>query len=168
MIVIKDSMILIHLAKMAILADSCRHFGNVLIPVKVYEEAVLKGQEKGHPDALVIERTIKEDLIKIKEVVDKKKVDNLRLFGLHLGEAEAVALYFQDGARYLATDDDTCRKNRILLGINIIGSPAIVISLFKKGRLTKRKTIDCISALETIGWFDINVIQEMRRQIEMR
>ena len=168
MIVVKDSMILIHLAKMAILADSCRHFGNVLIPVKVYEEAVLKGQEKGYPDALVIERAIKGNLITIKAVTDKNKVDNLRLFGLHLGEAETVALYFQEGARYIATDDDTCRKNRILLGINTIGSPAIVISLFKKGQITKQKTIDCVSVLKTIGWFDINVIQEMQRQIGMR
>lgn len=38
MLIVKDSMILIHLAKMQILTDSCRHFGNVLIPTKVYEE----------------------------------------------------------------------------------------------------------------------------------
>jgi predicted nucleic acid-binding protein len=59
------------------------------------------------------------------------KVDELRISGLHLGEGEAIALYFQEKAQLLATDDDTCRKNRIILGIKIIGSPAIVIMLFK-------------------------------------
>ncbi|MDD5616845.1 MAG: hypothetical protein PHH85_11675 [Candidatus Methanoperedens sp.] len=168
MITIKDSMILIHLVKLAVLEESCRHFGNVLIPEKVYEEAVLAGTEKGYPDALIIEQEIKGNLIKIKKVLDKKKVDNLRLFGLHQGEAEAVALYFQENAQFLATDDDTCRRNRIMLGINIVGSPAIIIMLFRKGRISREKAIDCVSVLETIGWFDENVMHEMNRQIEMR
>jgi predicted nucleic acid-binding protein len=112
MIVIKDSMILIHLAKMQILTDSCRHFGNILIPTKVYEETVINGKKKDHPDALIIEQTISSDLIIIREVGDKKKVENLRIFGLHLGEAEAAALYFQEKAQFLATDDDTCREKQ--------------------------------------------------------
>lgn len=165
MIVIKDSMVLIHLAKMAIFADSCRYFGNILIPEKVYEETVLKGKEKGYPDSIIIEQSIKGDLIKIKGVMDKRRVDNLRLFGLHLGEAEAVALYFQEKARYLATDDDTCRRNRIILGINIVGSPAIILTLLRKGLITRQKASDCVSALETIGWFDTDIIHEMQHQI---
>ncbi|CAG0965200.1 hypothetical protein METP2_01045 [Methanosarcinales archaeon] len=168
MLIVKDSMILIHLAKMQILADSCRHFGKVLIPTKVYEETVINGKKKGHPDSLIIEQTVTNSLIKIKGVKNKKKVNDLRIFGLHLGEAEAIALYFQEKARLLATDDDTCRKNRIILGINIIGSPAIVIMLFKNALITRNKAFDCISSLETIGWFDIEVINKMKQQIEER
>lgn len=168
MLVIKDSMILIHLAKMQILTDSCRHFGKVMIPTKVYEETVVNGKEKGHPDALIIERTITSDLIKIKEIKNKKKVDELKIFGLHLGEAEAVVLYFQEQAQFLATDDDTCRRNRIILEINIIGSPAIVLTLLRKGVITKQKAMDCVYALETIGWFGIEIINEMRNKIEKR
>lgn len=168
MLVIKDSMILIHLAKMQILADSCRHFGKVMIPTKVYEETVVNGKEKGHPDALIIEQTITSDLIQIKEVKNKTKVDDLKIFGLHLGEAEAVVLYFQEHAQFFATDDDTCRRNRIILGINIIGSPAIVLTLLRNGAITKLKALDCVYALETIGWFDIEVINEMRNKIEKR
>ncbi|MFZ3167890.1 MAG: hypothetical protein WA130_09775 [Candidatus Methanoperedens sp.] len=168
MLIVKDSMILIHLAKMQILADSCRHFGSVLIPTKVYEETVINGKKKGHPDSLIIEQTVTNNLIKIKGVKNKKKVDDLRIFGLHLGEAEAIALYFQEKAQLLATDDDTCRKNRIILGINIIGSPAIVIMLFKNSLITRNKALDCISSLETIGWFDIEVINKMKQQIEKR
>jgi len=168
MLIVKDSMILIHLAKMQILTDSCRHFGNVLIPKKVYEETVINGKKKGHPDSLIIEQTIANNLIKIKGVKNKKKVDDLRIFGLHLGEAEAIALYFQEKAQLLATDDDTCRKNRIILGINIIGSPAIVIMLFRNSLITRNKALDCISSLETIGWFDMEVINEMKQQIEKR
>jgi predicted nucleic acid-binding protein len=166
MIVVKDSMALIHLAKMHILTDSCQYFGDVIIPTKVYEETVINGKKKGHPDALIIQQTINSNLIKIKEIKNKDNVDNLRLFGLHLGEAEAVALYFQEKAQFLATDDDTCRKNRIILGINIIGSPAIILMLLRKALITRKKAIDCISALETIGWFDTEVRHEMKRQID--
>lgn len=168
MITIKDSMILIHLAKMAILSESCRYFGDVLIPKKVYQESVTAGRKNGHPDALIIEQAIDGNLIKITEVQDKKKVHNLRLFGLHYGEAEAVALYYQENARFLATDDDTCRKNKIMLDINIIGSPAIVIMLYKKRIISREKAINCISSLEEIGWFDANILYEMNQQIEMR
>ncbi len=165
MIVVKDSMILIHLAKMNILTDSCQHFGEVIIPKKVYEEAVVNGK-KSHSDALIIEQTINSNLIEIREIENKNKVDNLRLFGLHLGEAESVALYFQEKAQFLATDDDTCRKNRIILGVNIIGSPAIVLILFRKALITRKKAIDCVSALEIIGWFDTEVMYEMKRHID--
>ncbi len=168
MLVIKDSMILIHLAKMQILNDSCQHFGNVFIPKKVYEETVINGKKKGHSDALIIEQTIHSNLIKIKGIKNKDKVANLRMFGLHLGEAEAVALYFQEKAQLLASDDDTCRRNRIILGINIIGSPAIILTLFRKALIAKNKAFDCVSALETIGWFGTEVIHEMKRQIEKR
>jgi predicted nucleic acid-binding protein len=143
----------------------CYH---IIIPTKVYEETVIRGKKKGHPDALIIEQTINSNLIKIKEIENKDKVDNLRLFGLHLGEAEAVALYFQEKAQFLATDDDTCRKNRIILGINIIGSPAVVLMLFNKALITRKKAIDCVLTLETIGWFDTEVMHEMKRQIEKR
>jgi predicted nucleic acid-binding protein len=156
------------MAKMQILTNSCLYFGNVLIPTKVYEETVINGKKKGHADALIIEQTIGSNLIKIQEVKDKKKVDDLKIFGLHLGEAEAVALYFQEHAQFLATDDDTCRRNRIILGINIIGSPAIVLTLLRNGAITKLKALDCVYALETIGWFDIEVINEMKRKIEKR
>ncbi len=166
MIVVKDSMVLIHLAKMQVLTYSCQYFGDVIIPTKVYEETVINGKKKGHPDALIIQQTINSNLIKIKEINNKDNVDNLRLFGLHLGEAEAVALYFQEKAQFLATDDDTCRKNRIILGINIIGSPAIILMLLRKALITRNKAIDCISALETIGWFDTEVRHEMKRQID--
>ena len=168
MLVVKDSMILIHLAKMQILTDSCRQFGEVMIPAKVYDETVVKGKEKGHPDALIIEQAITNDLVKIKEVRNKKKVEDLKIFGLHLGEAEAVVLYFQEQAQFLATDDDTCRRNRIILGINIIGSPAIVLTLLRNGAINRRKAIDCVLALETIGWFDTEVINEMNQQIKKR
>ena len=168
MLVVKDSMILIHLAKMQILTDSCRQFGDVMIPTKVYEEAVVKGKEKGHPDAVIIEQAITNDLVKIKQVRNKKKLDDLKIFGLHLGEAEAVALYFQEKAQFLATDDDTCRRNRIILGINIIGSPAIVLTLLRNGAINRSKALDCVLALEKIGWFDAEVINEMNRKIKKR
>lgn len=104
----------------------------------------------------------------MKDVRNKKKVEDLTIFGLHHGEAEAVVLYFQEQAQFLATDDDTCRRNRIILGINIIGSPAIILTLFRNSVITRRKSLDCVCALETIGWFDSEVMIEMKRQIEMR
>jgi hypothetical protein len=38
--------------------------------------------------------------------------------------------------------------------------------LFRKVLITRKKAIDCVSALEIIGWFDEEVMHEMKRQIE--
>ena len=38
--------------------------------------------------------------------------------------------------------------------------------LFRMALITRKKAIDCVFALETIGWFDTEVMHEMKRQID--
>ncbi|MFQ5531537.1 MAG: hypothetical protein ACE5ES_02885, partial [Candidatus Nanoarchaeia archaeon] len=107
--IIKDAMVIIHLAKITILEKSCEYFKKVLIPRKVYEE-IMVGKKKGYGDVEIFLSLVESEKITIKEVKNRKKLDYIHKFNVQEGEAEAVALYWQEGADFIATDDDNIRK----------------------------------------------------------
>lgn len=168
MLVIKDSMILIHLAKMSVLESACNFFKEVLIPRKVFEETVLMGKEKEYPDAIIIEELIKENLIVVKEIRNKEKLDSVEKYGLGAGEAEAVMLYHQENADFLFTDDDVCRKYRGMLNVNVLGTPAIIMILFQNNIITHAKAIQSINLLSEIGWFERELLFELTQKITQK
>ena len=168
LLVIKDSMILIHLAKMSVLKSACEFFRKVLIPQKVFEETVLQGKEKEYPDAIIIENLIKENLIIVKKIKNKEKVNSIQKYGLGPGEAEAVLLYHRENADFLFTDDDVCRKYRGILNVNILGTPAIIIILFRNKVIAYSKAIESINLLSEIGWFENELIFELKQKIKQK
>ena len=163
--IVKDAMVLIHLAKMSILRKSCEYFKQVLIPTEVYEE-IMKGKDSEHYDLKIIEEEIKVKRIAVEEVVNKdliKKVNNFNVYG---GEAEAVALYWEKDAEYLASDDNNIRKKKELFELNIIGTPAIVVALYRKGSIGEEKYLKSIDLLKKIGWFSSSVIDMMKMEVK--
>jgi predicted nucleic acid-binding protein len=156
MIVIKDSVALIHLAKLSLLSKSCQYWGKVIIPIGVYKE-VLKGRQKGFGDVPFIEGLV--------EIKNQDLVKKVHQFNVQRGEAEAVALYWQEKADWLITDDDNVRKKKIVLNINVIGTPAIILRLYKEKHIDSRKVEASISELQKIGWFSTAVIDTMRMEV---
>ncbi len=165
LLVIKDSMILIHLSKMSILESACQFFKQVLIPPTVFEETVVKGKEKEYPGVITIENLIKRNLIIVKKIKNKEKIKSIQKYGLGPGEAEAVVLYHQENADFLFTDDDVCREYRGLLNVNILGTPVIVLILFENKKITYLKAIESIDLLSEIGWFENELIFELKQKI---
>src|SRR3989344_8422884 len=126
MLVVKDAMVLIHLSNMMLLEKSCKYFGAVIIPPLIKEE-VTTGD---YPDVHIAVDLIKRGVLSIKDVRNKILIKKANEFNIQGGEAEAVALYWQEQAELLATDDDNVRKKRNSLGLQIIGTPAILLQLF--------------------------------------
>ncbi len=168
LLVIKDSMVLIHLSKMSILKTTCEFFGQVMIPPAVFKETVATGKKKDYPDAIIIDELVKQKLIIVKKIKEDKKLRSIQKYGLGLGEAEAVVLYHQENADYLFTDDDVCREYRGILNINILGTPAIILLLFKNKKLDKTKALESINLLSQIGWFENELIFELRNRINSK
>ena len=163
--IIKDSMIVIHLAKLSILEKSCIHFKETVIPELVYEE-IMKGKEKNFPEIPIITKLIKEKKIKIKKVKEKNLIEKANQFNIQRGEAETIALYWQEKADLIATDDDNVRKKRTLLNINIIGTPAIIVKLYRKNLIDKNKAEQCTSELRKMGWFSNSVIDQIKLEVQ--
>jgi predicted nucleic acid-binding protein len=151
---------------MSILELACEFFGQVLIPPAVFKETVVTGKKKEYPDAFIIDELIKKKLIVVKKIKDNKKLRHIQKYGLGLGEAEAVVLYHQENAEYLFTDDDVCREYRGILNINILGTPAIILLLFKHKKLDKTKALESTNLLSEIGWFENELIFELKNRIK--
>jgi predicted nucleic acid-binding protein len=158
--VVKDSMVVIHLAKLTLLATSSEYFKPAVIPEAVRDE-ILAGRKKGFEDAILVEDLIKAGKLKVKRVHDKSLLRRAEEFNVQGGEAEALALYWQEDAKYLATDDDNVRKKAVLLSLKVIGTPAILIKLFKARLISRDKFVESAQGLRKIGWFSSAVIDAM-------
>ena len=165
MIVIKDAMILIHLAKTSVLEDSCDLFEMKLIPNEVWEETVKIGKEKGYPDAKLIEEIIDKNKIEVCKVDDNKLIERANDFNIQGGEAEAVALYWEKEADFLATDDDNVRRKRVILELDIIGTLSIIIKLFEEKKIDKDKVKVALDILGEVGWFSTAVLDKTKMEV---
>jgi len=165
MVIVKDAMILIHLAKLSVLEKSCSYFKKTIIPKLVYKE-ILKGKEKGFSDVHVILDLVKNKKITIKKIKDKSLIKKANQFNIQRGEAEVIALYWQEKAGLIATDDDNVRKKKTLLNIKVIGTPAIILALYKENIIDKNKIEQCLSELRNIGWFSAAVLDKILMEVE--
>jgi len=139
LLIIKDSIVLIHLAVEGVLKEACIMFGQVMIPNAVHKEAVEKGIEANHADAFIIQKLEKEKYIQVVAVTHKMLMDELENYGLKGGELEVVTLYIQEKADLIASNDDKVRKLRLILNLNLISSPEIVFLLTKNAIITKNR-----------------------------
>jgi len=165
MLVIADSMILIHLAKITLLEATCDLFKQILIPVAVYRETVVEGKKKGYNDAYLINQLIKERKIKI-EGVSRVSIRKLNRFNIQGGEAEAIALYQQMEADLIASDDDNVRNKKHLLKLNLVGTPSILYSLFSAKIIDKPKLKRSIDELRKIGWFSNAILDKVLMEVD--
>ncbi len=158
--IVKDAMVVIHLAKITLLEKSCSYFRKVIIPMRVYEE-INAGLEFGHSEVILIEDLIKIKKIEVQKIKNKNLLKKANEFNLQQGEAESVALYWEMRADYLATDDDNVRRKKDILNLKIIGTPAIVIKLYRNNKIEKEKFLESVKRLKEIGWFSNSVIDKM-------
>jgi predicted nucleic acid-binding protein len=154
---VKDTMVAIHLAKIGCLPSSCDYFAPVLIPPLVHRE-IMKGKEKGHDDVPIIFNLIEQKKITVKKVTQKELVQKANQFNIQRGEAEAVALYWQEKAVFLATDDDNVRKKRVVLGLHLLGTPAILRHFYQKHIIDGTTLEIAVAELRKIGWFSSVVL----------
>ncbi len=163
--IVKDAMVLIHLAKLSVLEKSCMFFKNVIIPELVYKE-VLKGKNKNYVDVPIILKIIKNKKITVKKINNKNLIEKVKQFNIQGGEAEVIALYWQEKSELIATDDDNVRKKRSLLDINVIGTPAILLKLYKEKIINKNKILECVSELRKIGWFSNAILDQISMEVK--
>ena len=130
-----------------------------MIPELVYKETVLEGEE--YPETIIIKELIKKGKINVKKINDKMLLNKVNQFNIQRGEAETVALYQQEKANLLATDDDNVRRKKSILDLNIIGTPVIILKLYNNNMISKEKFKDGVSQLRKIGWFSNAILDKV-------
>jgi predicted nucleic acid-binding protein len=102
-------------------------FSEVCIPKSVYDELTVSGK----PGAVEIREWV---IGKVRGVQDTK-LDQVLSLGLDLGEAEALALYWEKAADYLLIDEKRGRAIAVMNGVNAIGTLGILLLARSKGML---------------------------------
>lgn len=121
----------------------------------------MEGKEGGYADAHLIDQLIEDQEIKVGGVQKRDLIKKANEFNVQGGEAEALALYWQKKADLIASDDDNVRRKRHLLELKLIGTPVIILTLFKNTIITKEKLIQSINELRKIGWFSNAILDKI-------
>jgi predicted nucleic acid-binding protein len=133
-----DTSTLISLARIAYLELIPMLRTDVSIPDEIYEEAVLKGEEKGFADATVIKYIIEKHRIKIVHVKAhsinalRKKANKV----LTKGDEAVLSLAIQEKAKEIVTDDDGLGKIAMALGFDVKATPDLLMEGLRKNRLS--------------------------------
>jgi len=140
-LVIADAGPLIHLDELGAL-DLLADFRRILVPDAVWLEV-----ERHRPTALAtalvrLERTSPEPVGVELQAVGK-------LYTLHAGEWQALALCSQHAGSRLLTDDTAARLAAKVLGIDAAGTLGVLLRALRTGRRDRSQVIALLEALPT-------------------
>jgi predicted nucleic acid-binding protein len=129
-----DTSTLISLARISYLELLPKLRKSVVLPYEVYEEAVIKGEEKGIADAIVIKGFIKNYGI---EIVGTKRYSIKALRrqtnrNLAKGDEAVLSLALSVGAKEVLTNDDGLGKIAMGIGFRVIATPDLLMEALKE------------------------------------
>jgi predicted nucleic acid-binding protein len=163
MTIIADSTALILLARVSVLETFIKR--NDVITSKVVYEEVVKGKEIGRSDSILVEKLVHRKNLKVKSPNNSIKNNVQKLFNLKGGELEVISLAYKTNNTILS-DDKKCLNAAKALGIDYIISLDVIIVLFKKKVITKKKALKSIQELEGYGWYAKDLSQAYMEEIK--
>jgi predicted nucleic acid-binding protein len=159
-----DSSTLILLAKADLLDLFVEDFGGRLaIPPNVRSEVLMGGKA----ETAQISNIISAEKIKVLKVKDQKLVEKfMDDFNLGRGEAEALALAFQEGAELVATDDKNAIRAAKMLKIDFVTAIAFAVRAFEKQLIEADEAKLKIEKLKSVGRYGKQIIEDALVRIE--
>lgn len=160
-----DACSIILLAKCTLLETLCSRYA-VCASNAVIEE-VLAGKQAGKLDAIITERLLTKRVIKIKEPKNKEAVAIMQIdFGLGKGEAETAALVAESACNLMLTDNRQGRKIALINNLPVLGSPEIIVKLFKSNLIPKEKAKNALHSLSQYGWFSPYLLEKALEDVQ--
>jgi predicted nucleic acid-binding protein len=146
--IVSNSTVLIYLAKIGKLDLLKKLFKKILIPAEVFNEVVTNGKELQHFDALIVERSVEEGWIEVKDI---KAHEELESFGIDLGEAQAISVAKSLGVPVLL-DQTHARIAARTLGLKPRGTIFVLAAALRKKLLTYEEYLDLLERLIKAGF----------------
>jgi len=150
--IVSNSSPIIHLSRIGWLGLLKKVFKRVIIPKTVYQEVVIKGEEKGYLDAKLV-RKATEEWIEVKELQrdQKRERDSItKMAPLGRGEAEAIVLA-KEMKMPLLIDDSIGQRVAKSYGIETYWTTSVVLRAWKEKIVSKDKTKKIIEDLIESG-----------------
>jgi predicted nucleic acid-binding protein len=164
-VLVFDASTLILIAKAEMLESFLQNIDQpVAIPAEVEKECC---GVKRSLDAFMIEQALRESRIRRVQVKNKKLVTKVAGdFGLGKGEAEAIALAFEEKAQLLGIDDKNGISACKLLGIAFTTAIGILVRMREREMIT---TDDALMKLDTLakhGRYKRSILQDAKHRLE--
>lgn len=160
---VSNSSPLIWLAKIGRLTLFKTLFGEIVIPMRVYEESALR---KRSADAVLIGKAVEEGWIKVSEERMEEADALADVSGIHLGEAEAILLA-QKLRTELIIDEREASATAQMFGVRPIGTIAVLLLALARDRITLREFRECLDSLITSGfWLTVDVYNKTLEEAE--
>jgi predicted nucleic acid-binding protein len=164
--VISNAGPLIHLAKANALQILQTLYHSIIIPEEVKTEIVDKGKEKGHSDALQIEKAIQHGWIKtIRVKLNSDFQKAAKTAGLRKAEASVVQYEYQNHLTALL-DDEPARIFARTLNITIRGTLGILIQATKNNILSCHEAIQTLDKVTETMYISADLYKTVRKEIE--
>ena len=131
-------------------------FDEVIVPVAVYDEVVLQGEDKpGAEKVKAIDWTIMQPDI-------QPGIDPY-LFGLDAGETEVLLLAQQIQPDWVVIDERLARRIALAMGIPLKGTIGLLLAAVQAGLIDKKTAMDDVQHLihhgirispDLVAWFE--------------
>ena len=160
--IIMDACTAILLAKSSVI-EILTDTKEIKMTKQVYEE-IIKGKEKMFEVSFLIESLKKKK--KIHLINDNKEITEKLMKDFNMGEGEASTISAGiENKSIIATDNLQGRKASRVNNLQLVGSPELIISLFKRKKITLEKTRVSLKKLKEEGWFETNLIEKLEEDI---
>ena len=163
---------LIWLGKCDILHLLEKLYSETVIPEAVYEEAVIRGLEKGYEDAQVTKKAIEEGWIRVckpkKQFTDKVK-DREEQLGIELGEGEreAIAIALEKELSLFLTNDEDAYQIGKTLGLDPKGVLYVLLKSIKERHLNVKQAKESLrKMLEEGFWLSPPIIHGFHEALD--
>lgn len=156
---ILDSDALIKLTYAEIIIDICKNY-NCFITTKVKDEVIEEGKKRFYQDALIIEKLVKNKLLKI---IDGKKL-KIKEVNLGKGEISTLELYHSKRNSIIITDDLTFIKYLERKNIQYLIPATLILLLKKKKIIDLKQTIIHLEKLKP--FIKEEVYKDIKKEIK--
>ena len=152
-ILIFDSTPLIYLGKAELLVHLKDLEHEMLIPMSIHEDVVIRGKQKGALDALRIEEVVRDGILKVQDVEQGEMHSGLAgNESLSRSDPDVIELAFSKGGIALI-DESHGRAVCEIENIKHRGSPWISRELLLEGVITKKDARASLDRMVDGGWF---------------
>lgn len=164
--VVADATVLIFLGKLRRLDWLRDRYAVVLIPPVMYEEVVVRGRERGEPDATVVDDAVDTGWI---EVHEPERSERLARFDLEAGETEVLSLALERDHETVLVDEESVREVARLLGLRPRGTLSVLFDALARGALDFGGFLDHLERLLGHGFYldEAVYLEAVRRAREL-
>lgn len=163
MIIIANSGPLMALGKLGILELLSQLYEQVWLPTAVHTEVVVRGRERGCPDAFLVQMAIQRGQLVVIEVSDAELPPDVADLPLDAGEKQVLCLALRDQADLVLFDDLKAREEAQARGLTIKGTLGMISQAYRTGLLSIDEVQIIIEAI--INHDDIWIAKGLCRQV---